>query len=182
MTITFNADAAEAARTVHACRMGSPFGEILFGLIEGSVCYLRIGDTAVTAMLERFLHSHGMVRPEIIATELPALIRLELEAYFSGEQRTFSVPVTLFGTELQQRVWNEIRTIPHGETCTYAYLASRIGNKKAVRAVGAAVGSNPVPVIIPCHRVIGSNGDLTGYVFGVEIKERLLVHEGALLA
>lgn len=98
----------------------------------------------------------------------------QLEAYFRGDLRDFSVPLALKGTDFQIQVWNELRNIPYGETVSYADLARRIGRPTAFRAVGLANGANPIPIIVPCHRVIGSNGKLTGYGGGLPIKQALL--------
>ncbi|PML56859.1 methylated-DNA--[protein]-cysteine S-methyltransferase [Vibrio lentus] len=106
------------------------------------------------------------------------LVTDQLNRYFSGEVIQFSVPIAAKGTLFQQSVWQALTTIPYGETWSYAQLADAIGNPKAVRAVGLANGKNPVSVIVPCHRVIGKNGKLTGYAGGVERKQRLLAIEG----
>ena len=105
----------------------------------------------------------------------------QLSEYFAGSRRSFDVPLNLQGTEFQLAVWNELLRIPYGDTITYAELARRIGRPAAIRAVGAANGANPIPVIVPCHRVIGSNGTLTGYGGGIERKQWLLAHEGRRL-
>lgn len=105
----------------------------------------------------------------------------QLTEYFSGTRRSFDLPLNLRGTEFQLAVWNELLRIPYGDTITYAELAQRIGRPAAIRAVGAANGANPIPVIVPCHRVIGSNGTLTGYGGGIERKQWLLAHEGRRL-
>jgi methylated-DNA-[protein]-cysteine S-methyltransferase len=101
----------------------------------------------------------------------------QLRAYFAGEVETFDLPLAPKGTPFQQRVWRELLNIPYGETISYGELARRIGNPNASRAVGLANGSNPIPIVIPCHRVIGSNGKLTGYGAGLPIKEKLLALE-----
>jgi methylated-DNA-[protein]-cysteine S-methyltransferase len=101
----------------------------------------------------------------------------QLTQYFEGRRRQFDLPLAPAGTPFQQRVWSALLDIPYGETISYGQLASRIGQKAASRAVGLANGSNPLPIVIPCHRVIGSNGKLTGYGGGLAIKERLLAHE-----
>jgi methylated-DNA-[protein]-cysteine S-methyltransferase len=101
----------------------------------------------------------------------------QLRAYFAGELETFDLTVAPQGTPFQQEVWGELCRIPYGETISYGELAKRIGNPNASRAVGLANGSNPIPIIIPCHRVIGSNGKLTGYGGGLPIKEKLLALE-----
>jgi methylated-DNA-[protein]-cysteine S-methyltransferase len=98
----------------------------------------------------------------------------QLRAYFAGELETFDLPLAPQGTAFQLNVWQKLCDIPYGETISYGELARRIGNPKASRAVGLANGSNPIPIVIPCHRVIGSNGKLTGYGGGLEIKEKLL--------
>ncbi len=101
----------------------------------------------------------------------------QLRAYFAGELETFDLLLAPEGTPFQQRVWGELLKIPYGNTTSYGELAKRIGNPKASRAVGLANGSNPIPIVIPCHRVIGSNGKLTGYGGGLPIKEKLLALE-----
>lgn len=101
----------------------------------------------------------------------------ELTAYFAGELREFSLPLAPVGTPFQLDVWNALRAIPYGETRSYGELAERIGRPKAVRAVGAANGANPLPIVVPCHRVIGSNGTLTGFGGGLPLKQALLALE-----
>jgi methylated-DNA-[protein]-cysteine S-methyltransferase len=105
----------------------------------------------------------------------------QLDAYFAGELHDFDLPVYCAGTPFQQKVWAALRTIPHGITISYAELAQRIGQPSAVRAVGLANGRNPVSIIVPCHRVIGAGGSLTGYSGGIERKRWLLRHEGVAL-
>jgi O-6-methylguanine DNA methyltransferase len=105
----------------------------------------------------------------------------QLRRYFAGERVQFSCPLDLRGTAFQVSVWEELYRIPYGQTRTYAQIAAAIGSPKAVRAVGAANGANPVAVIVPCHRVIGSNGSLTGYGGGLPMKEWLLALEGVTL-
>ena|SRR5690349_23159377 len=105
----------------------------------------------------------------------------QLREYFSGARKQFDLALAPRGTEFQLAVWNELLKIGYGETITYAELARRIGKPSAVRAVGAANGANPIPVIVPCHRVIGSNGTLTGYGGGIERKQWLLALEGRRL-
>lgn len=101
----------------------------------------------------------------------------EFEEYFAGKRQQFDVPVAAHGTDFQQQVWAMLRQIPFGETWTYQDLALAIDNPKAVRAVGLANGKNPISIIVPCHRVIGKNGKLTGYAGGIERKQKLLAME-----
>jgi methylated-DNA-[protein]-cysteine S-methyltransferase len=105
----------------------------------------------------------------------------QLDAYFAGALTQFDIPVKLDGTEFQRRVWSQLQAIPYGETISYGELARRVGNPKASRAVGLANGRNPVAVIVPCHRVIGAEGKLTGYGGGLDRKTWLLEHEAANL-
>ena len=102
----------------------------------------------------------------------------ELEEYFAGERREFTVPLAPEGTEFQKKVWAALREIPYGETVSYGDIAARIGKPGAAIAVGQANSRNPIPIIIPCHRVIGANGKLVGYTGGMHIKEALLAVEG----
>jgi methylated-DNA-[protein]-cysteine S-methyltransferase len=106
----------------------------------------------------------------------------QLKAYFAGELTEFDLPLAPAGTQFQQRVWAELRKIPYGSTINYGELARRVGNPKAARAAGAANGSNPISIIIPCHRVIGSNNHLTGYGGGIERKRFLLDLEAGIRA
>lgn len=111
-----------------------------------------------------------------------AQVQIQLAAYFAGDRQDFDLPLVLRGTEFQERVWHALGTIPFGETISYGELADRIGAPKAVRAVGAAVGRNPISIIVPCHRVVGSDGRLTGYGGGLERKRWLLDHEASHVA
>lgn len=107
-------------------------------------------------------------------------VQRQLKAYFAGKLRAFELPLAPAGTEFQLKVWHALRTIPYGKTWSYGELARRIRRPAASRAVGAANGQNPIPVIVPCHRVIGANGSLTGFGGGLPIKQKLLALEGAL--
>jgi methylated-DNA-[protein]-cysteine S-methyltransferase len=111
------------------------------------------------------------------AGPLPETAR-QLEAYFKGERREFDLPLDMRGTDFQKLAWRNLLNIPYGETRSYGEQARLIGNPKASRAVGLANGSNPIPIVVPCHRVIGANGSLTGFGGGIERKRWLLAHEG----
>lgn len=111
---------------------------------------------------------------EDASDELLKSLETELADYFEGKRKTFSIPFKVKGTAFQEKVWQELLSLPYGTTTSYTDIAERIGNKKAVRAVGGAIGKNPIPLLIPCHRVIGSKGALTGFAGGLERKEMLL--------
>ena len=123
----------------------------------------------------------GFRSPRSAETRRLGDLETELHEYFAGKRETFDIPLAPKGTEFQLAVWNALLEIPYGHTVTYSEIARRIGRPSAVRAVGAANGANPIPVIIPCHRVIGSNGTLTGYGGGIERKQWLLALEGRRL-
>jgi methylated-DNA-[protein]-cysteine S-methyltransferase len=126
----------------------------------------------------------GRVRLTIDAQDdrHPVLLEAErqLGEYFGGRRKTFALTLDLAGTAFQRKVWNALLTIPFGETRSYAQIARQIGNPSAVRAVGAANGRNPVSIVAPCHRVIGSTGKLTGFAGGLDVKAQLLSLEGAM--
>ncbi len=109
-----------------------------------------------------------------IKTALTEKVFSELTEYFNSKRKTFDIPLELHGTDFQKKVWAELCKIPYGETRSYKEIAQAIGNEKACRAVGMANNKNPVVIIVPCHRVIGSNGSLTGYACGLEMKALLL--------
>lgn len=104
----------------------------------------------------------------------------QIRAYFAGDLKTFTLPLHQVGTPFQLRVWEELLRIPYGETCSYGEMAKRVDNPKGQRAVGMANNKNPIGIVVPCHRVIGKNGDLTGYAGGLHYKQRLLELEGSL--
>lgn len=135
----------------------SPLGPLTLSEKEGALVELRFGDFGGTD-----------------ASDLLERARAEIEAYFAGRRRTFDLPLAPAGTPFQQRVWRALQEIPYGECRSYGAVAAAVGAPKASRAVGMANCRNPLPVLIPCHRVIGANGRLTGYAGGLEKKELLL--------
>jgi methylated-DNA-[protein]-cysteine S-methyltransferase len=158
--------------------MPSPVGELLLTAVEE-------GLTSVWFEEHRYGSSVGAEwrRAETEAGPAARILRAareQLDAYFAGELTTFDLPLAAAGTSFQERVWAALRTIPFGRTMSYGELALRLGEPKAVRAVGSANGHNPISIIVPCHRVIGARGALTGFGGGIERKRWLLEHEGAL--
>ncbi|NCB62140.1 MAG: methylated-DNA--[protein]-cysteine S-methyltransferase [Clostridia bacterium] len=125
----------------------------------------------------------GQPIPRIAEHESSVLRRAreQLLEYLGGKRKVFDFPMVPRGTEFQRRVWDALRGIPWGETRSYADIAAAVGNPKAVRAVGGANHNNPIPIFIPCHRVVGKNGSLTGYGGGLELKQKLLLLEGVPL-
>jgi methylated-DNA-[protein]-cysteine S-methyltransferase len=145
--------------------MSSPIGTLLLtGTQEGLTgVYMETGGAATAAV-------QSAVRDTTRFTE----VKQQLKEYFDGTRRAFDLTLLPEGTAFQKLVWDALRDIPYGTTISYQELANRIGAEKAVRAVGAANGANPIPIIIPCHRVIGADGSLTGYGGGIERKRWLL--------
>ncbi len=158
--------------------MPSPVGELTIVWDDDELYALEFGDDI--PRLQRYLGRHGLmgVAPPK-ATANP--VRSKLEKYFDGElQALEGLPVMCFGTDFSRSVWRELRQIPAGETRSYGEIARNLGRPTACRAVGAANGRNPIAIVVPCHRVIGQDGTLTGYAGGLERKQWLLKHEGAI--
>lgn len=134
------------------------------------------GDTKKIRKKTLFIEGEtGFVIEE---TPLIMLVRNQLDEYFNGERKEFYFPMHMKGTEFQVKVWEALKSIPFGKTCSYKEIAIKIGNPKASRAVGMANNKNPLLIVVPCHRVIGSNGSLVGYGGGLPVKESLLRLEG----
>jgi len=168
---------AEAPETFFVSSYDSPLGT--YTLVSSHRGVVRVGPEERT---ERHLTrwKRNGIRLEEGSEHNTALAR-ELDAYFAGRLRQFTVPLDLRGTDFQLRVWERLCDIPYGETRSYGEVAQAVGKPKAVRAVGQANGRNPVSIIVPCHRVIGSDGGLTGYGGGLQRKKALLDLESAAL-
>ena len=149
-----------------------------FTYYDSPVGLIEAGATAEALTALYFVEAP---RQPVSSTPLLELVVAELSAYFAGTLRAFTVPLLFHGTPFQQQVWQQLLTVPYGETTSYQSIANVLGNPKAVRAVCAANGQNPISIIAPCHRIIGSDGTLTGYGGGLWRKEWLLRHEGYLL-
>jgi len=150
---------------MYYCYLDTPIGELLLAGDDDALCLVGFPEGSMRRDPEA----------DWIYNEKPfAVARQQLTEYFAGERREFDLPLKLDGTEFQMSVLRALQQIPYGETTSYAEIAERVGRPKAVRAVGAANGRNPIPIIVPCHRVIGSHGDLTGFGGGLDTKEALL--------
>lgn len=126
------------------------------------------------AITNLYFENNNNYCENIIETPLLKIAILELQEYLNGKRKIFDLPLEPKGTEFQEEVWRSLQKIPYGKTCSYKEIAEDIGNIKACRAVGMANNKNPIPIFIPCHRVIGANGSLVGYGGGINIKEKLL--------
>ena len=156
-------------RIVHYARVQTPGGELLIAATGKGLCRLQLsGELPAHKQDETWIESRGHLRP----------YEQQLRAYFRGELRDFNCDLDLDGTPFQKRCWEALRRIPYGTTCSYAEIARAIGRPRAFRAVGQANHQNPVAIIVPCHRVIGADGALTGYGGGLGMKQALLRLEG----
>ena len=138
------------------------------------LCKLALRCESEDAFCERLLKAVGLQRLAHQKAPLISSALDEIEAYLAGRLQRFATPLDVRGTPFQKRVWDEVRRIPYGTTSTYRDLAERIGQPRSVRAVGAANAANPLPLFIPCHRMIGADGSLRGYGGGIEIKAALI--------
>lgn len=153
---------------LHKLDYDSPIGVIEIIGIDNAICSILFSELDTPSNLK------NADTPKILADCYD-----QLDEYFKGERNEFSFPYLFEGTEFQKNVWNALTTIPYGATGSYKDIAVSIGNEKAIRAVGSANGKNKLSIVIPCHRIIGSNGTLTGYAGGLWRKEWLLRHEGS---
>ncbi len=153
------------SKGLHSKVIGSPIGKLTLVADHQFLREIRFGDDDCATVP----HTNAVLDE---ASQ-------QLQEYFKGERKRFDLPLAPQGTAFQQQVWKQLLTVGFGELASYQDIASAINNPKAVRAVGAANGRNPIPIIIPCHRIIGSNGKLTGYAGGLGIKDKLLTLEGA---
>ena len=143
--------------------ISSPFGNIRLESREGCLSRLQFTDE----------QTDGEIFDQVLLSA-----KEQLEEYFAGKRKNFYMPIGLGGTDFQRKVWMEVAKIPFGQTTTYMKLSQKLGNPAAIRAVGAAIGANPILVILPCHRILGSDGSLTGYAGGLDRKKALLELEG----
>lgn len=151
-------------------------------IINGITLDVIVSEKGIREILiNKKPESDTLTRATQVAPEEQSMKKIfrQLKEYFNRERREFELSLEIIGTDFQKKVWDELTKIPYGETISYGELAVRLGDKNKMRAVAAANGANPIPVIIPCHRVIGADGSLTGYGGGLDVKEKLLELEGS---
>ena len=158
----------------------SPIGEIFLGSYEDKLCiadwkYRKMRKTIDTRIQKNLNAEYVEESSEVIEETIN-----QMEEYFANERKVFDIPLLMVGTDFQKSVWEGLMQIPYGTTASYLELSKNIGNEKAVRAVASANGANAISILIPCHRIIGSNGDLVGYAGGLDVKRKLLVLESNL--
>lgn len=161
-------------------RMNSPVGPVWVGSTSTGICTVGLGDGQPEGFFAWLSRRIGAEQPREKPEALEAALA-QLREYFSGGRRVFDLPLDVRGTAFQRAAWSKVARIPYGATMTYGEIARRIGKPRAARAVGAAMAANPLPLLVPCHRVIGANGSLVGYGGGLEMKAALLRLEGVCL-
>ncbi len=155
---------------LHQCRLDSPIGELT--LIASEAGLRRISWPG-----EEVAHCDGVGGDD--AHPVLAAAAEQLGEYFNGDRQEFDLPLDVAGTDFQREVWFALISVPYGQTASYGEQAERIGRPGASRAVGAANGKNPLPIVLPCHRIVGADGSLTGFAGGLDLKQKLLAHEQA---
>ena len=160
----------------------SPIGELLLGSYDGKLCladfrYRRM-RTSIDNRIQKGLKAEYVEQSSKVIEETIK----EMKEYFAGERKDFDIPLLMVGTDFQKSVWKGLIQVPYGTTASYLELSKRIGNEKAVRAVASANGANSIAILVPCHRIIGSNGDLVGYAGGLDVKRKLLELENNLFS
>jgi AraC family transcriptional regulator, regulatory protein of adaptative response / methylated-DNA-[protein]-cysteine methyltransferase len=173
-----NPKTAKGSTVVHVTRITTPLGPMLAGATEDALCLLEFADRRMLELQLRRVRKHFDAFFIPTPNALLEQTARELDEYFCGRRNRFGVPLRVPGTVFQQSVWTRLQAIPYGVTASYRDIAVELGTPKSVRAVARANGDNRIAIIIPCHRVIGSNGDLTGYGGGLWRKRRLLEIEG----
>jgi len=158
-------------------KIETQLGDMIAGSVDEGICMCKFSDR--NNFESEFNNFNRYLQQEISEGENDHIknLRFQMDEYFAGIRKTFDIPLVTFGTEFQKRVWNELLNIPYGSTISYRQQAVALKNPLSVRAVANANGMNKIAVIIPCHRVIGSNGSLTGYADGLHRKKWLLEHE-----
>ena len=169
------------ANTIQIQYFKTPFGELVLGSFENKLCLAdwryRKMRNAIDKRLQLGLNAEFTEESSEVIEET----KTQLIQYFKGERSTFDIPLHMVGSDFQKCVWNTLLEIPHGRTETYLGLSRKLGNEKAIRAVASANGANAISIIIPCHRIIGTDGGLVGYAGGLPAKMKLLELENTLI-
>jgi methylated-DNA-[protein]-cysteine S-methyltransferase len=157
----------------------TPFGELILGSLENQLCLCDWRFRKMRSSIDERIQSGLQATYEEEGSDIIEETKAQLRQYFNGERHQFDLPLLLVGSEFQKQVWNELLRIPFGKTESYAGLSKKLKNEEAIRAVASANGANAISIIVPCHRILGSDGSLTGYAGGLETKKKLLLLENA---
>ncbi len=178
--LPFTSSIKEYMNKINIHHYNSPFGELILGDFEGKLCLCDWFYRKRRIRIDDRIKSHLNAEYEENKTDLLVQTENQLEEYFKGKRKEFNLPIKLAGTDFQIKVWNALQQIPYGKTETYLGLSKLLDNEKAIRAVAGANGANAISIIIPCHRIIGSDNKPIGYAGGINIKRKLLKLEGSL--
>ena len=152
----------------------TPYGELILGEYNGKICLCDWRYRKMRQTIDDRIQEGLKAIIEFKQTDLIVETQRQLEEYFQKLRTNFELPLLLVGTPFQKSVWNELLKVPYGKTETYLGLSQKLNNTKAIRAVAAANGANAISIIVPCHRIVGTNGELVGYAGGVDVKQKLL--------
>ena len=166
---------------VHIQFYKTKHSEFILGSFDNKLCMLDYKYRTMRSTVDNRIKAGLGASFEELDDEVLQLTRTQLDEYLSGKRKVFDIPLLTVGTIFQKQVWNALVKVPYGKTLSYLELAKNIDNEKAVRAVAAANGANAISIIIPCHRIIGSKGELTGYAGGIPVKKALLKIEGTAI-
>ncbi len=167
-------------QTVNIQYYDSPCGKLILAAVGNELCLCDWQGKACAERNKRRLVRLLGAEFSIVSSYILEQTKAELDEYFAGKRKTFDIPLHPVGTDFQKRVWQVLHNIPYGETRSYKEIAQSVDNPKGIRAVAQAIGANGISILIPCHRVIGSNHALTGFAGGIEAKRRLLTIESTL--
>ena len=165
---------------IHYLKLSTPLGDMVAASYYDRLCLLEFADRKRPETILKPLAGKLKAQIKEGTSNTLKLTRKQLGLYFQGKLSRFELPLKTAGTDFQNDVWKQLTKIPHGKTVNYGKIAERVGRPNGARAAGMAIGSNPISIVIPCHRVIGKSGDLTGFAGGLWRKKWLLEHEGAL--
>ncbi len=169
------------SKWIHTEVYASPYGELLLGSYEEQICLCdwryRKSRESIDRRIQEGLNASFVEAGSLLMEKC----KEQLAEYFKGSRKTFDLPILLVGSDFQKRVWKALMEIPYGKTRSYISLSRELGDEKAIRAVARANGENALSIIVPCHRILGSDGSLTGYAGGLRVKKKLLQLEGASL-
>jgi len=166
--------------TITIAYHNTPFGELILGDYQGGLCLADWRYRKMRSSIDKRIQTGLQSEYKEGSTETLSETKRQIDAYIRGELSDFNIPLKLVGTDFQQSVWQALMKIPYGSTETYLGLSKKLGDEKAIRAVATANGANAISIIVPCHRIIGSDGSLVGYAGGLPAKKKLLKLEGAL--
>ena len=166
--------------TIHYQKFATPLGDMVAASHKSRLCLLEFADKRKSATILKPLAKNLGAEIKEERSEILDRTDRQLKEYFNGKLAKFDLPINAAGTDFQKRVWIQLSKIPIGKTSNYGRIAQEVGNPRGARAAGMAIGSNPISIVIPCHRVIGKSGDLVGFGGGLWRKKWLLEHEGAL--